>query len=61
MQGIVDGGIPVYIVEKGKTKDVVVHYQSLTLLFPEKREEMTPLQQLALSALPFSHWEPENN
>lgn len=60
MEGVVDGGIPVYINKNGEIKDVIVHHQSLTLLFPEKPEEMTPLQKLALFALPFSHWKPEN-
>lgn len=60
MEGVVDGGIPVYINKNGEIKDVIVHQQSLTLFFPEKPEEMTPLQKLALFALPFSHWKPEN-
>ncbi len=61
MEGIVDEGIPIYIDEDGFTKDLVVYFKSLMLLFPDNPEKMSPLQQLAYSALLFSHWDPEND
>lgn len=60
-EGIVDKCIPVFIRDKNTTDEFNVFKKSMQIVFPEKMEEMTALQTLAFSALPFSHWHPFEN
>lgn len=59
MEGVVEGGIPVYFLEDGVSREIPVYKYSMRLVFPDASENMTPLQKLAFSALPLSHWKPE--
>lgn len=59
MEGAIDGSVPVYFLEEGVSKEIYIHAKSMHLVFSEAPENMTPIQKLALSALPLSHWKPE--
>lgn len=62
-EGLVDNCIPVCIRDEEGCfiEEINIRKDSMSLLFPDSPDDMTPLQLLALSALPFSHWHPENN
>jgi hypothetical protein len=55
MEGYIENCIPIYVLEKGETKEIPIYTDSMQLVFPEKPENLTPLQKLAISALPLSH------
>lgn len=60
-EGVIDGGVAVWFPEDGASKEIYVQEKSMQLIFPESSENMTALQKLAVSALPLSHWKPEED